>query len=98
VFRYWWGGSTIDIGPGGVIALPPHVPHQWRNVSDVEGHIIGLCTPGGFERFFLEVERLGHAPSPQEIHAINELVGVIDYGLGAQIAAESSEAAEQANP
>lgn len=85
VFRYWWGNRTLDVGPGGVIALPPHVPHQWKNVSEVDGHIIGLSTPGGFEQFFLEVDRLG-TPTADDIRALNERLGIIDGGLGAQIA------------
>jgi mannose-6-phosphate isomerase-like protein (cupin superfamily) len=87
VFRYWWGDRTLDVGPGGVIALPPHVPHQWRNVSDVDGHIIGIVTPGGFEQFFLELERLGN-PTADDVRAINEWLGVVDYGLAGQIGRE----------
>lgn len=53
-FRYWCGDDIYDVEAGGVIALPPHIPHQWKNVGDTPGHIIGIVSPGGFERFFLE--------------------------------------------
>ena len=84
-FRFWVGEDTCDAGPGGVVALPPHIPHQWKNVGDTPGHGIGISTPGGFERFFIELARKGGMMTPEEIAALNAELGVVDGGMGARL-------------
>ena len=39
VLRFTFGdehGETIDVGPGDVVVIPPHVPHQALCIGDVE--------------------------------------------------------------
>ena len=60
-----------------VVVLPPHVPHSWRNISDVPGRIFASVTPGGFERLFIEIEASG-AHTPEEIAAIEASLGIIN--------------------
>lgn len=84
IFGYWCGDDYFEGGPGTVVSLPPHVPHRWQNVGDTPGHVFGIATPGGFERYFLELERR-NATTAEAILAIEAELGVIDGGLGAQI-------------
>ena len=84
-FCYWCGDGIYDVEAGGVIALPPHIPHQWKNVGDTPGHIIGIVSPGGFERFFLEFARKGGAMTEAEIAALNAELGIIDGGLAGDL-------------
>lgn len=82
-FGYWCGDDYFEGGPGTVISLPPHVPHRWQNVGDTPGHLFGIATPGGFERYFLELERR-NATTAAAMLEIEAELGIIDGGLAAQ--------------
>lgn len=84
-FRYWLGDDTYDTVPGSVIALPPNIPHKWKNVGDRPGHIFGIATPGGFEGFFLALAAHDGIMSPEEIAALNAKFGIVDLGMGAHL-------------
>ena len=58
------------------------MPHQWKNVGDEAGHIIAMVTPGGFERFFLELARKGGTMTAEEVATLNAELGIIDGGMG----------------
>jgi mannose-6-phosphate isomerase-like protein (cupin superfamily) len=85
-FGYWCGDDYFEGGTGTVISLPPHVPHRWQNVGDTPGHVFGIVAPGGFERYFLEIERR-NATTAEAMLAIETELGIIDSGLGEQIEA-----------
>src|SRR4051812_37549884 len=36
----------LHAGPGAVVHVPSEVPHQYTNVSEVDGHMLALFTPG----------------------------------------------------
>lgn len=76
-FQFWCGAETFIAGPGSVIALPPHVPHQWLNVGSEPGRLFGLVTPGGFEQMFLDFRALGEV-SDADANAIEAGLGLID--------------------
>ncbi len=76
-YRFWCGDEQIDAPVGTTIVLPPNIPHQWRNVGKVPGRMMGIVTPGGFERFFMELERLS-ADTREKIIAIQEGFGLIE--------------------
>lgn len=76
-YRFWCGGDVVEAPPGTTVVLPPHIPHHWRNVSDIPGHMMGVVTPGGFELFFLELERSG-ADTPEKILSIQAQFGLIE--------------------
>lgn len=76
-YRFWCGDEVIDAPEGSTVVLPPHVPHRWKNISDMPGRMMGIVTPGGFERFFDELERSG-ADTPEKILAIQEQFGLIE--------------------
>lgn len=75
--RFWCGPDEFDAPAGSTIVLPPGIPHRWQNVSDGEGRMMGIVTPGGFEGFFMELERAG-ARDVEQILAIQERYGVIE--------------------
>lgn len=80
-YRFWCGEEVFDAPPGTTVTLPPHVPHHWRNVSDVPGQMMAVVTPGGFERFFLDIERTG-ARTAQEMEALQAALGVFEVRDG----------------
>lgn len=85
-FGYWCGDDYFEGGPGTVISLPPHVPHRWQNIGDTPGHVFGIATPGGFERYFLDFERRD-ATTVAALLEIEAELGIIDVGMAAQIEA-----------
>lgn len=39
VLRFWFGedrSEMVEVGPGGVVVIPPHLPHEALCVGDVE--------------------------------------------------------------
>lgn len=59
-FRFWCGDEIFEGGPGTTAVLPRGVPHTWLCTGDVRGRMLVSVTPGGFERFFLDLEALPH--------------------------------------
>lgn len=76
-FRFWCGAESFIAGPGSVVALPPHVPHQWFNIGSEPGRLFAMVTPGGFEQMFLDFRTLGEV-SDADILAIETGLGVTD--------------------
>lgn len=79
-YRFWCGKDEIVCETGATITLPPHVPHRWQNISDEEGRMLAIVTPGGFEALFVELQRRGAETA--EIHAIERSLGIVDSELG----------------
>lgn len=84
-FGFWCAQSYVELEAGGLVALPRGVPHRFRNVGDREGTIMAIVTPGGFERFFLDIEAKSPA-GPAEI-------GEIAAGFGLTFLPEEKQAA-----
>lgn len=59
LFQIWVGDRTVLAAPGATMFLPRGIPHTFRNIGKTDGRILCMATPGGFEEFFLEVERTG---------------------------------------
>jgi mannose-6-phosphate isomerase-like protein (cupin superfamily) len=74
-FRFWCGDETFEGGPGTTAVLPRDVPHRFRNVGAEPGPLLIAVTPGGFERFFSEVDASNSA-DPAAIGAIAERYGL----------------------
>jgi mannose-6-phosphate isomerase-like protein (cupin superfamily) len=51
------GEEEITIGPGEAVFAPRGIPHSQRRVVEGEGRIMFVCTPGGLEGFFRELDR-----------------------------------------
>src|SRR5215217_6024014 len=39
-YRFWCGADVFDAGAGGVVVLPPHIAHTWRNIGDDTGRMM----------------------------------------------------------
>ena len=76
-FRFWCGTDQFTAGPGAVVALPPHVPHQWLNIGDEPGRLFAVVTPGGFEQMFIDYRAMDGA-SEAELLAVEAALGVSD--------------------
>lgn len=77
-YRFWCGGEVFDAPTGTVVVLPPHVEHAWRNIGDEPGQMLGIVTPGGCERMFLDIAALGAAATPAQIAAIEARYGIVN--------------------
>jgi mannose-6-phosphate isomerase-like protein (cupin superfamily) len=76
-FRFWCGDDEFEAGPGTTVTLPPHVPHQWKNVGTEPGLVLTFVAPGGFEQHFLEIAALGDV-TDEAMAAIDAKYGVRD--------------------
>ncbi|MEO6014759.1 MAG: cupin domain-containing protein [Devosia sp.] len=80
-FRFWCGDDVFEGGPGATLVAPIHKRHRWENIGDTTGRLLMWVTPGGFERFFSEVEALAN-PTPGAILEIETRYGIISEILG----------------
>lgn len=68
-------GTPAVIATGGAVFVPRGVAFRWRNPhADRGARWILTYTPGGFERYFVEiidaVNALGRPPTPQDLGAL----------------------------
>jgi len=47
------GEETLTRGPGTLVFLPRDVPHSFVVEGAQPARFLGLCSPGGFERYFV---------------------------------------------
>lgn len=73
-FRFWCGDRTVEGGEGTTIVAPRGIPHRWQNIGDTEGRLLFIVTPGGFEKFFIDVAALTQITP--------EIVGALERGYG----------------
>lgn len=76
-FRFWCGDQRFDGGPGTTVTLPPHVPHQWKNIGDTLAQIMTIVTPGGFEEHFIEIAAMSEI-TDEAIVALDARYGIVD--------------------
>jgi mannose-6-phosphate isomerase-like protein (cupin superfamily) len=55
------GDETYSAGPGSFVFLPRGIPHSFVLESETPGRMLGLLSPGGGERFFVEGGRPAEA-------------------------------------
>ena len=68
-FGFWCAEEYVELDQGGCIVLPRGIAHRFQNIGSIDGHLMVMVTPGGFEGFFPAVE-LGRPQSPAEVNAI----------------------------
>lgn len=73
-FRFWCGDESFDAGPGTVVALPRGTPHRFQNIGQSEGRLVITVTPGGFEGFFVDIQR---ESTPEAINASAARYGLV---------------------
>ena len=57
------GEREHRVGPGGLVFAPRGVPHAQRRVVARAGRVLVVCTPGGLEGFFRELDAAERAGS-----------------------------------
>ncbi len=72
------GPDTVQAGPGDLVHLPRGIPHTFRNVGTTEGVLLNTISPGGFEAFFVEIDRL---PKDQPLDRAQVTAIAAEYGL-----------------
>jgi mannose-6-phosphate isomerase-like protein (cupin superfamily) len=65
-FEVMCGGRVSTVTTGAIVLLPRDVPHTFRNVGTQTGHLLGVCTPAGHDRFFEDAGRLSFPPDPAD--------------------------------
>jgi len=63
-FKVQIGEEIFDLDKGGFAYLPSNVPHTFLNVSDGEGEVIVVYTPGGGHKFYEELGPLSRGATP----------------------------------
>lgn len=92
-YRIQCGDEEFDAPPGTVVTLPANVRHGWRNISDEEGRMFAIVSPGGFERLFIEIEASG-ARTPREVAVLEARFGIVNDETEALAAERTSPTGE----
>jgi quercetin dioxygenase-like cupin family protein len=67
------GDRTIEAPAGAYVLVPPGVVHTFSNTSEEHVRFLNLNSPGGWESYLRDVERLmagGRRPDPDEWRAV----------------------------
>ena len=67
------GEEFVEAGPGDVVVKPRGIPHAFWNPGDEEARLLGLISPGGFDRYFAEVAPLLSVDGPPDFEALGAL-------------------------
>lgn len=78
-FRFQAGADFREIGAGGFCYVPREVVHGFANISEQSARMMGVITPAGFERYFVEVA--GLPPGPPDVAALREIFSRYDQEL-----------------
>ena len=73
------GEEIVSAGPGAYVFKPRGVFHTFWNAGAETARLIEIIAPGGFERYFEELQRLIPTDQPPDIGAIIALAA--RYGL-----------------
>ncbi|WP_166174922.1 cupin domain-containing protein [Rubrobacter tropicus] len=78
------GEDSIPAGAGSCVYAPRGILHTWMNVGAAPSRMLGVITPGGLERFFLEAGEpaAGDAsppPGPPDIEKV--MAAAARYGV-----------------
>ena len=83
--------EEFELRPGQLVFKPRAVPHAFWNATDEPARLLEIISPGGFERFFLELDELlarDGQPDEQAIHALMNRYGIdMDFASGRDLAA-----------
>jgi mannose-6-phosphate isomerase-like protein (cupin superfamily) len=61
-FLFQMGTSQVKATAGTFVFVPRDVPHTFENIGTQPGKILGIMTPGGYEKFFEELAQLPPGP------------------------------------
>ena len=63
---------------GSVVVKPRGIPHAFWNPTDEPARLLELIVPGGFERYFAELDAIFAQPGPPDLAALGELAARYD--------------------
>ncbi|MEB3882795.1 cupin domain-containing protein [Lyngbya sp. CCY1209] len=78
IYEFHRGDEKVIAETGDLVHLPRGIPHRFRNIGTETGVTMNTMIPAGFERFFIEVDRLPKDRPPPRSQ-IEEIAG--RYGL-----------------
>jgi quercetin dioxygenase-like cupin family protein len=61
-FAFQLGTQTVKATAGTFVFVPRDVPHAFENIGNQPGRVLGIMTPGGYEKFFEELAQLPPGP------------------------------------
>lgn len=56
-YHFQIGDQRIRAGRGATLFSPRNTPHTFSNMTDRPARLLVMTTPGGFENFFLDIDR-----------------------------------------
>ena len=59
---FWLGTQTVKATAGTFVFVPRDVLHAFENMGNLPGQVLGIMSPGGYEKFFEEVAQLPPGP------------------------------------
>ena len=77
-YEFQCGEKKFIVSKGAIIHLPRKIPHRFRNIGEQPGVLMNTITPGGFENFFKEIDRLPKA-NPLDRSIVRSIAS--KYGL-----------------
>lgn len=77
-YEFTFGEQKKVVSQGALVHLPRKLPHGFRNIGDRPGLLLNTITPGGFEQFFEEIDRLPK-DQPLDRQKVQEIAS--RYGL-----------------
>ena len=66
-FTFTCDNETFLAEKGAVVVLPKGKPHAFKNTGGTTGRMMNTITPGGFEKFFEEVDKLPKDGPPDPV-------------------------------
>lgn len=57
-YEFICGSEKIKASAGSLINLPKGISHSFKNIGTSNGILLNTITPGGFEKFFQEIDNL----------------------------------------
>ncbi len=92
-FLFQMGTQSVKATAGTFVFVPRDIPHSFENIGTRPGKILGIMTPGGYEKFFEELAQLPPGPpDPAKFQEIfqkydQEMVGNRDVHTAASTVA-----------
>jgi len=65
--RFFSGGESRVVGPGGYVFLPRGIPHGFRTEGDLPCRSLLFATPSGFEQFVAEMSTATPPAGPPDL-------------------------------
>jgi mannose-6-phosphate isomerase-like protein (cupin superfamily) len=80
--EFWRDDEPVRARPGAVVHIPKGVLHKFRNVGNDPARLLVMVSPGGFERFFMELgEPAQDLSQPPVYDAQPDVAAVVSLAL-----------------